>query len=221
MITAIHADTAGRLWIGSTRGGLARVDDPAAPTPTFHRYTTADGLGSNNIRCLTSDLEGSIYAGRRAVSIASIRWLVTSVTTSTVDGLAPGLATSAYRDARGRLWFGTTHGLSRLDPSSPPARVPPPVWIGTLRIAGSPRHTAHLGERTIAPLTLEPHENQVDVEFFGLSFAMGESLRYQYKLEGADTEWNGPTPETQRPLFRASRPATIASSCARCPPMAW
>jgi signal transduction histidine kinase len=74
--------------------------------------------------------------------------------------------------------------------------VPPPVWIGALRIAGSPRHTAHLGERAIAPLTLEPNENQVDVEFFGLSFAMGESLRYQYKLEGAGTDWNGPTPET-------------------------
>jgi signal transduction histidine kinase len=115
---------------------------------------------------------------------------------TTIDGLAPGLATSAYRDARGHLWFGTTHGLSRLDPSSTPAHVPPPVWIGSLRIAGSPRHTSHLGERSIAPLTLEPHENQVSVEFFGLTFAMGESLRYQYKLEGPDSDWTGPTPET-------------------------
>ncbi len=196
VITAIHADTAGRLWIGSTRGGLARVDDPSAPTPAFRRYTTADGLGSNNIRCLTSDRDGAIYAGtaRGVDRIDPAAGHIRHYTT--VDGLAPGLATSAYRDARGRLWFGTTHGLSRLDPSSPPAPVPPPVWIGALRIAGSPRHTAHLGERTIAPLTLEPNENQVDVEFFGLSFAMGESLRYQYRLEGADTEWNGPTPET-------------------------
>ncbi len=133
---------------------------------------------------------------RRAASIASIRRRATCVTTPPSTGSRPGLTTSAYRDARGRLWFGTTHGLSRLDPSAPPARVAPPVWIGALRIAGSPRHTAHLGERTIAPLTLEPNENQVDVEFFGLSFAMGESLRYQYMLEGADTDWTGPTPET-------------------------
>ena len=116
VITAIHADTAGRLWIGSTRGGLARVDDPAAPTPAFHRYTTADGLGSNNIRCLTSDRDGGIYVGtaRGVDRIDPAAGHVRHYTT--VDGLAPGLATSAYRDARGRLWFGTTHGLSRLDP---------------------------------------------------------------------------------------------------------
>jgi signal transduction histidine kinase/ligand-binding sensor domain-containing protein len=195
-ITAIHADAAGRLWLGSSRGGLARVDDPSAATPTFQRYTTADGLGSNNIRGLVSDSDGRIYAStargvdRIDPSAGHVRHY------TTVDGLAPGLATSTYRDSHGRLWFGTTHGLSRLDPSSQPAAVPPPVWIGSLRIAGSPRYTSHLGERTIAPLTLEPNENQVSVEFFGLTFAMGESLRYQYRLEGADTEWTGPTPET-------------------------
>ena len=90
-ITAIHTDVSGRLWIGSTRGGLARVDDPAVSAPAFHRYTAADGLGSNNIRCLISDRDGWIYAGtaRGVDRIDPAKGHVRHYTT--IDGLAPGL----------------------------------------------------------------------------------------------------------------------------------
>ena len=38
-----------------------------------------------------------------------------------------------------------------------------------------------------------PNQNQVQIDFVGLSFAPGEVLRYQYKLEGADADWSAPT----------------------------
>lgn len=204
-VTAVHTDITGRLWIGTARGGVARVDDPAGATPRFTRYTTANGLGSNNIRCLTSDREGRIYAGtprgvdRLDPATGHVRGYVAR------DGLSPGLTTAAYRDRQGRLWFGTTHGLSRLDPTSDPPRVPPPVWIGALQIAGAQRPISHLGERDIAAATLAPAENQVDVQFFGLTFAMGETLRYQYRLEGAAGGWSEPTRE-QRVHYSALAP---------------
>jgi signal transduction histidine kinase len=37
-----------------------------------------------------------------------------------------------------------------------------------------------------------PTENQVQIEFFGLSFALGETLRYQYRLAGVDPDWSRP-----------------------------
>ena len=42
---------------------------------------------------------------------------------------------------------------------------------------------------------LAPHQNQVQIDYFGLSPATGELLRYQYQLEGTDSAWTAPTPE--------------------------
>src|SRR5262249_37370684 len=62
-ITSLYLDGKGRLWIASSISGLSRVDDPSAEHPVFRRYTIADGLTSNNIRCITEDLIGNIYVG--------------------------------------------------------------------------------------------------------------------------------------------------------------
>ena len=37
---------------------------------------------------------------------------------------------------------------------------------------------------------LAPNENQVQIEFASLNFSVGDVLRYQYKLEGADRDWS-------------------------------
>src|SRR5262249_12377220 len=63
MITALHIDTANRLWLATNRSGVARIDDPSATSPRFVRYTTSTGLGSDNVRCITDDPQGRIYFG--------------------------------------------------------------------------------------------------------------------------------------------------------------
>src|SRR5262249_13955531 len=60
-VMSILVDQAGRLWRATARGGLVRVDDPAAARPVFAAYTTAQGLLSNNTEVLTDDLDGRIY----------------------------------------------------------------------------------------------------------------------------------------------------------------
>src|SRR5262249_1771257 len=36
-------------------------------------------------------------------------------------------------------------------------------------------------------------QNQIQIDFVGLSFAVGDVLRYQYKLEGSRSDWSAPT----------------------------
>src|SRR5260370_5644639 len=62
-IHALFGDRSGRLWVGSADGGLGRVDDPAAERLKFITYTTAQGLFSTTIRCITADWWGRIYVG--------------------------------------------------------------------------------------------------------------------------------------------------------------
>src|SRR5205085_9822552 len=43
----IYSDHKGRLWLGSLRSGLVRIDDPSSDRPTFINYTMAQALSSN------------------------------------------------------------------------------------------------------------------------------------------------------------------------------
>jgi signal transduction histidine kinase len=50
-----------------------------------------------------------------------------------------------------------------------------------------------LGETAVPALELEPNQNQIQIDFTSLAFAAGETLQYQYQLEGTDADWNAPT----------------------------
>ena len=58
-----YQDAKGRLWLGTGRGGLARIEDPAAARLAIQRYTMADGLSSDEIQAITEDRFGRIYSG--------------------------------------------------------------------------------------------------------------------------------------------------------------
>jgi signal transduction histidine kinase len=186
-------DHAGRLWIASTLGGLARLDNPSADRPTFITYTTADGLSSNKATCLTEDGYGRIYVGtaRGLDRLDPTTGRIKHFTSA--DGLVPGEIVVLFRDRKSDLWIGNPAGLSRLTPQPDPPQSPPPILINSVRIAGLRQTTSALGETAVALDDLAADKNQLQIDFVGLSFALGESLRYQYKLEGADQDWSAVT----------------------------
>jgi len=47
-----------------------------------------------------------------------------------------------------------------------------------------------LGSAQIQPSELDHTQNSFQIDFFGLDFRPGETLRYQYKLEGTDSDWS-------------------------------
>ena len=49
---------------------------------------------------------------------------------------------------------------------------------------------------------LTPLQNQLQIDFVGLSFESGDVLRYQYRLAGADADWSAPS--EQRSVTYAS-----------------
>jgi ligand-binding sensor domain-containing protein/two-component sensor histidine kinase len=193
IIRALYLDEGGRLWVASGRGGLGRIDDTSAERPRFVSLTTKDGLSSDDIWSVTSDRFGRIYAGtgRGLDELDPSNGHVKHFTAA--DGLARGKVEEAFRDRGGTLWFGTAEGLSRFTPQPERRRAPPPILISGLRVAGVARRVSELGETEVSELTLEPGENQVQVNFVGLDFSPGAVLRYQYKLEGADADWGAPT----------------------------
>jgi len=112
---------------------------------------------------------------------------------TTADGLASSFVNVSFRARDGALWFGGLDGLSRLIPEPDRPESSPPIRISALRIGGVRQQLSELGEAEVSGLSLNANQNDLQIEFSGMSFAAGELLRYQYKLEGADRDWSALT----------------------------
>ena len=80
------------------------------------------------------------------------------------------------------------------EPERPSQR--PSVFITGLRIAGEKRDISALGETEITLADLDADRNHMQLDFVALSFAAGETMRYEYKLDPGDN-WSAPS--DQRP----------------------
>jgi ligand-binding sensor domain-containing protein/signal transduction histidine kinase len=191
-ITNILSNQAGQLWLTAGAGGLIRIDDPSSEDLHLVVYTTAEGLSSNHHHCLTYDNQGRIYIGM-PLGIDRLDPTTGQVKRYTIADGIPGGSRAAYRDRKGVLWFGTAKGLLRLMPEPELPALPSPVFISGVRVAGVPQAVSDFGEVNVSELELEPNRNQIQIDFFALSLVAGESLQYQYKIEGAGQDWSVPT----------------------------
>jgi len=104
------------------------------------------------------------------------------------DGL-PGTASgitplpSAVRSSDGALWFSTTGGTVAFDPLALTrnTRVPP-VVITALRADGQDNPVR-------AGVRLPPHTGTLEIGFSALSYRAPERMRFRYRLDGIDTDW--------------------------------
>jgi len=192
-IVQIYLDHKGRFWLVSARNGLIEVQNPDATHPIFKSFTTEQGLSSNELSVITDDLKGHVYIGG-SLGLDQIDPDSGRVKRFTAaDGLAPGAFLSAFCDRKGDLWFGTTRGLSRYTPTTNDTTEPPPILISGVQVAGSRQAVSMLGAQEISLPEFGASQNQVEIQYVGLSFGTGEVVRYQYKLEGVDTNWSPPT----------------------------
>jgi ligand-binding sensor domain-containing protein/signal transduction histidine kinase len=192
-VEGFYLDHAGRLWVATAEGGAARVDHPEAEHPNFITYTTAKGLSSNVATCVTEDVWGMIYigTGRGVDKLDPTTDHVKHYTTS--DGLASSFVDVAFRHRDGSLWFGTLQGLSRLLPQPERATAPPPILVSAFRVTGEPQPISELGAASLAGFELNASQNHIQIDFVGLSLGAGETLRYQFKLEGTNGDWTAPS----------------------------
>jgi signal transduction histidine kinase/ligand-binding sensor domain-containing protein len=179
---ALLFDSGGRLWLGN-RQGLFRSDDPLTGSPHFQRVL------SQAARCVVEDRWGRIYActGQGVACINPARGRIRQYTAA--DGLGPGMLQCGYRDRRGDLWFCLTLSASRFTPQPEAPEPPAPVYITSLRVSGRDVPLTEWGETAVGRIDLKPYENSVDVGFVGIELATGQSLEYEYRVDGAQRDW--------------------------------
>lgn len=224
-IRAIHTDGAGRLWLASSQGGLIRVDDCASDRPRFEAYTSARGLSGNSIEAITSDRYGRVYAatGRGIDRLDPSTGAVEHFTAD--DGVVSAVVHSAFRDRTGTLWFATPRGLSQFTPAPKSESVVRTIVVTGLAVGGISRPVSAIGETSVVLPDIGYDGNRLEIDFVALGSRSTEGVRYQYRLEGAGSDWSAPTsrrsvnfeslaPGRYRFLVRAVNADGVASATA-------
>lgn len=196
-IWALHRDTSNTLWIGTFGGGLSVLRGSA-----INSYTTDDGLPSGVICSITEDDAGylwmSSYSGVFRIKKDALlaytpnakRKLDFSVFTKS-DGLPSRECTGSFQPAvcktrDGRLVYPTVKGVAIVDPRHIPVNPKPPqVTIEEAEIDGQ---SVSL-DPTPAVFTIRPNRAQVEFRYTALSFSAPEKVRFRYRLEGLDKDW--------------------------------
>ncbi|BCS31701.1 histidine kinase [Luteitalea sp. TBR-22] len=195
-IITLFEDRRGTLWVGTTKGlaviraGKALVvdgNDRALRGPIL-------GLAEDGRGWLWMHAADEILRVRRqalldnAVLPGDVRRL------GIADGL-PGLdAIKRHRvltqDDKGRIWMALTGGLSMTDPARADGRtLPSATQIAQLTADG-------VSVPTDGPIRLAP-SRRIALGYAGLSLSVPERVRFRYRLDGFDRDWNEPTAERQ------------------------
>jgi ligand-binding sensor domain-containing protein len=115
--SALHRDSAGRLWAGQSRAGAA-----CARNIVWQYFAASDGWGGfvvpgpGDIMSLSSDLTtnkrlwvGTYGGGAKVFNVTSSSWV--SLTTSN-SPIVSNYVNAIARDTAGRMWLGTDQGIS-------------------------------------------------------------------------------------------------------------
>jgi hypothetical protein len=92
-------------------------------------------------------------------------------------------SSTAIEATDGRLWFATDNGLAWIDPAHLSKNmVPPPVSIRSLATEVKKYEPA-------TALKLPAGTHRLRIEYAALSLSVPERVRFRYRLEGADKDW--------------------------------
>ena len=189
-IRGIVRDKLGRIWVATRRNGIAVCDNRA-----IEHISMKDGLRGSAIWALSADGgNNSVWAGTQ-FGVQKIEMKTGNPVISRkhlTDEAVASLGT--YRGQF--VWFVTPHALTiyeygNVRPTSPPPRV---------HITG---FTAGGRERDLgSSLELRHDENVCVFEYVGITYRDVEEMRFQYRLSGAENEWQPKT--SQRNVTYAS-----------------
>jgi signal transduction histidine kinase len=193
LVESLYLDRRKRLWIGTFRAGVLRVDDIAAERPVAVSLTAADGLSSNRIGAITEDRFGRIYIGTELGVDVLDEAAGRIHHFGTAEGLPHPFVGSAYAHPDGEIWLGTLNGVARF---TPPARFrdEPPirVLIDGVRVSGIPRPVSVAGESRLDGLVLEPAQRDIAIDFVGLPRTLAGNMKFQYRLSDREP-WSPPS----------------------------
>ena len=215
-VNQLRFDGEGALWI-ATDGGLGRLSNDRIAT-----LSSKSGLPCDAVQWTMEDEAHSVWLMMPCGLVRIPRsdldaWVLAADKTSrrihaTVFDGSDGLRTLAVltndytphvtKSPDGKLWFVAPDGISVVDPRHLPFNnLPPPVHIEQVtadRKAYEP--TSPAGGSLRLPALIR----DLQIDYTALSLVAPEKVRFRYKLEGRDVDWQDA--DTRRQAFYSNLP---------------
>jgi signal transduction histidine kinase/ligand-binding sensor domain-containing protein len=189
---SLFVDSEDAVWV-STNKGLYRWKDGS-----LNLLDSRNGLPCSSVYAAIEDNYGSLWLYAQcgllkipATDLTTWREQAESKVSVKIfdllDGAFPSpsaiISPRAAKSPDGRLWFTNGKIAQTIDPSrSDTNTIPPPVRIEEL-VADRKSYQTH------GLLNLPPLKNELEINYTGLSFTVPQKVKFRYKLEGHDEDW--------------------------------
>jgi ligand-binding sensor domain-containing protein len=204
-ITCIAEDGLKNVWFGTDGDGVFVYNGK-----DFRNYTVKDGLNNSTIMSFVNDNAGNMWVGtNKGINKISLdeKGLVRAIKKYGYSEGFIGIEcnqNSAFKDASGCLWFGTSSVLTKYDPREDVQSASAPL----LSLSGVSMFYEAVDWKTYSDSvlpwnllafnpTLPYNKNHFSFSFVGISHRSPESVRYKFMLEGADTSWSRETEKNE------------------------
>ncbi len=196
-ILSLHPDKNGKLWIGTSQGGLNMLD---IKTDEIEYFTMKDGLPDNKIYAILEEERDDVYTSLWCSTNNGItNILYNNETGSKKDILVynyymeDGLQSnefnqySCYKNDEGIMYFGGVNGFNRFDPKTISTKSnQPTAMITDFKVIGKEKSFIINNDK---PIVLSHNENFFYIEFTALDYSYSDRIKYAYKLDGLDNDW--------------------------------
>jgi signal transduction histidine kinase/ligand-binding sensor domain-containing protein len=189
----LRFDPDGTLW-AAAEGGLSRLRNGHVAT-----LSSKNGLPCDAVHWVMKDDADSfwLYMACGLVRIArpeldawaaDPKHTIEAAVFDSSDGVRSGADAGGYtphaaKSPDGKLWFASLDGVSVVDPAHMTFnKLPPPVVVETVKVNG----------KEVAPaegMELSHRSNDLEIDYTALSLTIPERVRFRYRLEGHDRDW--------------------------------
>lgn len=224
-VRVVFEDSRGRIWLGTTGGGLNLLErKDAVDKSTFTYYGAGNGLSNEMIQAIQEDDEGYIWvsteSGISKFNTETERFENFIFSNKRQSAIFNEL--SSWKKKNGELMFGSYNGVFIFNPSKITYDTyAPPVILTGLWINGvsmSPNgQDSPLTESitTTDKIVLNHNHNSFNLEFTMMNYHASEFNQYMYVLEGYEKNWN-PMSRTNLATYRNVAPGTYLFKVKGC-----
>jgi len=173
----------GDLWIGTSDTGLIYKSGNH-----FAYYNVKNGLVNNCIQCLSFDYKGNLWVGTYSgLSHLFIHYdkVGNCIVDSIENTISPNLKEiNCIACIKDMVYAGTNNGLISFDMNKININTtPPPIYITSLKINNKNFPIGTNG------LSLNYDENNIVINYVGLTYRDVLNTLYRYRMNGIDTGW--------------------------------
>lgn len=198
-ITRMLADRNGRLWLGTSAGGVFHAPIAQADVPTaWASISKAEGLPDNSADSLVEDQDGHVWVGtsRGLAQIEGRRFSVEAFGPDQGAAAAPYSRGASVLLPGGELAFGGTDAITLVqaqhEPASSRAVLPRLVLTAMSAGEGEPEllYEALHAETGRPRIRVLPEVSRFSLEFAAPVYLSAKRLSYRFRLKGWEEGWN-------------------------------